>query len=754
MKVAHAVLMSVAALLIGVIAGYVAAPGAAPRLAATAPAELVDEQIPAQPKSPARSEPSAAALRESEIVPGPIRQSESLAVWLKTFADDVPKAGDGRIFGRVTLPDGNGLRGVTLTLSPQFPGAFPSYNDANLEAQLEKYARRAHFYRRGTRTAVTDQDGRYEFLNLGDYNFDMRATAPAYDVRMASGIRYPVQIDAEVNWVANPISQVEFDIRLEDGSRPDEVRLIFQYTDGRSRRERRYTWTPGAPLIKAEAGRCTVSATAGEFENFKSEGLEITLRDGATPGRHEIILRAVPGIVCLVHMPPELQGRVSPRIHLFGDPQDDPPGRALDNPGLTTTLGTRGNRHQSTFQSLNPGRYRLVVTCFEVVLAWRDVDLGRGLEVVTLDVRPLNPADFIVARVYSPAGELLPDAQIRAMQSGRDVPHGPRQFTLPRGDGTFWLLRRVPADHESSATGTWEYNVSAQDTDHGVYNVRYPANATHELEIRFPHPATLTITLPGASAHPLKDRLLPHLARKSESGGWAGVGNEQGLKDTLEYGPLLPGSYRFRLMIAEAGGDSLRSLMRGVTVAEWDFELAAGANARTFTIPALHTLTLIVPETRAAGHVELRHAEGQGNRTISGDRLTERTEIVGLVAGEWVLRTRQGEMTIRINGDTEATLAVRPYNCLRLGIKAGGGIEALGLRDGDLLIGVDGQEFESLEILLAQLRGTYGKDVTTWTVLRDGVPTNVMFSGKALLRLDTAQGDQHERLSAQPALRD
>jgi S1-C subfamily serine protease len=110
---------------------------------------------------------------------------------------------------------------------------------------------------------------------------------------------------------------------------------------------------------------------------------------------------------------------------------------------------------------------------------------------------------------------------------------------------------------------------------------------------------------------------------------------------------------------------------------------------------------------------------------------------------------------VNVAADTEVTLNLTKFDCLFLTeIKVGGKIEALGLRDGDRLIRVDGQQWENLRIFEAQVEGSLGRDETTWTVIRNGAELDVKFRGTDLMKIMEKRRDEGgERLRMEPALR-
>jgi hypothetical protein len=393
-------------------------------------------------------------------------------------------------------------------------------------------------------------------------------------------------------------------------------------------------------------------------------------------------------------------------------------------------------------------------------LAWKDITLGQEFLEVTLTVPEPEAADFLVVRIYAPDGSALSGVQIQAQAMNSAGPTRTQRFlnVLRRPDGTCWVRRFVP-NPKTDGQAAWYYQLSASHSTYGNLTFKLDNTTAGEVTLRFVEPCVLTISVPGAASAAQRKNLRFALALEVEPSSWNGVSPDgqrsgDGLpeNDTLVYSKLTPGHYRFTLSVSS--GEPDEGYFDRAELASWDFDVVSGPSTQTCPVPKYYTVTLDVPDAATVGNISFRTVDGKSVRQTRG-ATTARVIFRGITAGEWIVETRTGSMRLQVSGDTEITLAVQPFDCLKLsGIKAGGAIETMGLRNGDLLIAVDSEGADTTELLQLKVQGSYAKESSTWTVIRNGAQQNVVVNGKELLRLMSLNGDERERVSLRPARRD
>lgn len=703
---------------------------------------------PTRPQAePTRTDPPRTETPAADAITSP-----GLADWIASLGHVGPEPGIGRFYGRATTLDGKPLAGVTVYAQAITPRSMSATNDATAAEQVEAYARRTLFSRNGRFSAITDADGRYEVSGLGKYSFRLSAERAGYRLSAStSGTGGWFEPDAQVDFTAEPVCELLLDVRLPDGSQPAEAR----YSVGIDESNQGGLWRPQSPRIEVKAGTWSIHVTAGKHEQFQSDPISFSANTGA-PVELTVQLKSTLGIAVQVEPPHSRIGKKSSpmySVHLQPDPPDEPPGASA------RSLRDRqwASEHSiALFSDVKPGRYRVLAAEGLRVVAWQDVTLGSEFLELTIQVPEPSVEDSIVVKVTGPTGEPLPDVRISVDIVSPNLHSGRGTSCVEQGDGVYWVHRLAADDPDTQ--GDWHYSLLLQSQEYGVLRAEYPRDGTHELHVQFEMPSTLTVSVPGLSTHPKKSQLRTNLWMQQSGGrSWSGAGKESSddkeNPDVLHYSKLTKGRYRFQIKLVEPDDRFGRD---EVQLAQVEFDVTAGANAVSCPVPEFHTLTVNVPDPDKTGTVYLGPANDPDRRGRSS-RGESKSKLVfeGVTAGQWRIYTRVGEMRVNVAADTEVTLALTKFDCLLLTeIKAGGRIEALGLRDGDRLIRVDGLEWDNIRMFETQVEGSAGRDETTWTVIRNGVPVEVSFRGKDLMKIvEESSNEGGERFKMQPALR-
>ncbi len=746
MKPIHTILIAVAALIGGGIGGYLLGGHAtAPRAPAADYSSDLEQSATADTRAPTRSQPESSAPRGAAARDA---AGDPLDAWLATLPRTAPEWGDGRIFGRVTLEDGTPLAGATVSAVASRPTAqrSPPQPERDLRELIESSARFHAFRDAATVKVQTADDGSYEIAGLGDYEFSVSAVADGYACQPAGGFdNGRVQPDAVVDFIATGVIELTLDIRLPDGSQPPFATVLLAGSGGGNQ----MTWWRANPAFQLRPQRFTLHVTAGDHNEYRSAPAEVTLQKGDPPRHLLVHLQLSPGLSCQVLLPTILRSRSNPYleedvvVRLLADP---PPEQQAEIPERTI-IRKVDRQGKAVFAGLSRGPYRVLATCGSVVLAWRDVTIGAGTSDVTLEVPELNAADFIVCRVLDPEGMPAVGVRLYVTIYG-DRRGGERRTVLGQGDGTFWVHRVPPA--VEAPGDDWYYHIGASRQGNAGTWLRYASGATHEVELRLPVPTFLTIAYEGAGSHPRAKDMRAELYRFVDGRSTGQVWSTRDFKrresegldgDPYRYGPLQPGSYQLNLKVADPG----QSHYDGDSVALWSLEVAEGENHRTLRLPTLHTLTLNVADPDNARYIVMnRRGDGLGGfRRVEGRSLAKRVVIRNITPGEWTLRTAEGETTVFIQGDTEITVQVWPYNCLQLAVPDDSPLKQSELRDGDLLMRVNNHPAESVEALIQQVRDSANSESATWTVVREGAILSLVIPGELFAKVQPGRAYVH-----------
>ena len=313
--------------------------------------------------------------------------------------------------------------------------------------------------------------------------------------------------------------------------------------------------------------------------------------------------------------------------------------------------------------------------------------------------------------------------------------------------------RTRPDSRSGSEITDWWYELTVSSKEYGALTRRVERDDQSDQEFRFQAAATLTLNVPGFDEHELRESLNWVVYGVDENGNTLSTINRgphkgDGNKSPLKFGPFQPG--RCRLELFYGSGHSSISLVRE------EVTLASGENVLTRNIPRLYALKVKCPNADDAPRLKLKR-DGHTRYARSGDNSIQdnTVEFPYLIAGDYVLETRQGRMKVTVPAAGTVEFAPPPFDCIVMSsIKEGGIVEGLGLRNGDRLIAIDGDEIGMGEIGQAKIMVSLSKTSTTWKVLRNGVETEVIFDGTELMEALKNKRKNGEDLDFDPGYRD
>ena len=777
MKPAFTALVAIAALIVGGLVGYLAGhttPAPTPTGVQGVEAGALDGpefHRPAGSRPDTPPEIRQPVERPPAPVHDPIRpvgpSSSGLALWIAANADIRVQPGTERIWGQVKTQTGEALPGATIKLWARNPGAADNYGDeGDVESQIEAQARRTLFSESSRASAVTDTKGRYEFNNLGDYDYQVTGEASGYRLRSLAAMTRngTLKPSAEVNFTAEQVCEVEFDVLMPDGS---HARSAYLHYRSGTRGGGSTMWTPMRRTIQPGEGTYNFHATRGDDEELASDAVEIEMRLGVPVERRILQLKEMASIVCVVKQPEGEFERGYPgnriRVVLEPNPRSAAP-ESIPSGGETRSEDLwRGPGGSATFSRLTAGTYRLVLAQGNRVVVWKDVIVTSGVLRETLAPPEPEARDFLIVRVRYSDGKPVTGANLRAeysssgggdMRGRMGLPgfrSGPTVVAKPEGE--YWVEK--PGKDNAQPEG-WVYCISGNAREYGSFTHVHPGDGAPEALINLPAPAHLTLYFTGASTHPQKDRIQLQLMVQTSPNSWSGVdirGGSRTIGDSMKFGPIAPGTYRLTLRLTRRDVDD--GMPWDSELAALQFEVHPGENSQTCAVPMIHKLTLLIPDPKAVPMLQLNRADGSQRRHLMRMQITERMVIDGLAAGDWIITSRDEGMKVNLNRDLEVTYAPKSMDCAVLDIvKPGGKIEALGLRQGDKVLVVDGESAQSARDIMRQMGACYQREATTWTIQRAGQTFNVTFSGTALGKAVTAESDERENFSFRPSLKD
>jgi hypothetical protein len=621
--------------------------------------------------------------------------------------------GNGTISGRVLRPDGVAVAGVVIRATPV---AEPGHPDGGIEDEARRFARDLERRRAGIAEATTDGEGTYSIHGLGGGAYDVTgklAGLRVAPVRKAAAVR----AGATVDFTAEPVGKVSFDVRMPDGTEAPDATIRIT-----APRPAALSWTRDDPdlLLPTGALRCVAEHGDGDYV---SEEASLEVREGAPDSPPvRLQLREVTGIRGTL-----LFGRDFPfswaAVGAVAFTADEPPDassladRDWDEKHRAWTGASDGFRYR--LLDLPQGRYMVVVFVDQAVVASRVVDVGPGVLACDFRIDAIDPSLYVVVRVLDPAGKPLPDVTFGTGYRTERQSSSSSGETFPvRPDGSYLIFHHA---HSGAEGGT--YSVRATSERYGTKKVEYKRDDTKEIVIRFDDPATVDLTIRGFTPGPQGDAL--RAALEAEGSTEAPSGSPDAL-GRVTLGPVPPGDYR--LVLRTRTGD-----WRSFHVASQDVTLVAGKNTFVMPMPRLFTLVVTDPE-RKPGTLVLGPGGGAEYSPDVDD--AGRAVYPALPEGTYGIRRtgdQSGEMRVTLPGPFEVTFRPQPYSALRVVlIGADNAWTKAGFLDGDLIVAIDGKELKDRDDLDPAEATFRASEVTTLTILRAGERLELRAHGKEL----------------------
>ncbi len=685
------------------------------------------------PDAPARAAPAEARPPGFPADAGsPVDDSLARAI------DDLPvpdvERGTGTITGQVTCADGTPVAGVTVraVLGPAYGRRRPSGPPPppDIEEEVRRLVADLRRERLTRVDAVTQEDGRYVLSGLSDGPYRVAAYAEGFRLgRVRGSAASHARPGAVVDFLAEPVAEVEFDVLLPDGTTAADATILLRSGDDTSR----HTWRRDDPRIAVPHGQYMCMAEHGDHA-YRSDEVPLDAREGApAPQKVVVRLKGVTGIRGTITFPPEFPFRYA-SVHAVAFAGEKPSDRALLAPKTSSAWWESRNRRYSALE-LSPGRYLVGVSLTGSVVASRVVDV-RGMETCDFVIDRLDPAMYVVVSVLDPSGKPLSDVSFDTAYRTATTRSSSRGIEVfPRPDGSFVVL-----NHPTNERGGGTHSVTANSAKYGEKEVSYKAGETTHLEVRFGDPATLDLSLAGfdAGAHlsAVTVVLLPYPC-EAEDVFFASEDTAPDVKGRLALGPVEPGEYEVVLRVS-VGGETLVAATRRVT-------LGPGKSALSIPAPRLHSLVVVDPEAKPDQTLALRF-EGNRLRSEARAQVDEggRARFEPLPEGSYQLAREgdaSGAMRITIPGPAEIVFKPSPYTALRARIAdADGPWGKAGLKDGDLIVAIDGKDLESADGLQRGYAVLVAVEEATVTVLRGGSRIDLTVNGRRLLTEDIEGG--------------
>lgn len=698
---------------------------------------------------------------------------ERLAALANSAPPVEPRRGDRAITGRVVDPRGKPLGGVLIRATRQgeqrwyddrqaFPDDPPPGRD--LAESLRRSAQWWYATNAEVHGTTSDADGRFAFTDLLEGRFGMEAWLAGFSLEAIGGSYGRIQVDtgSEVVFVGTPSRLLPVDLRFRDGSTPVSARLTLKRFGDHSG-ERWQVWSSSNRSVRLPAGDWEITARIHDPDSnnltshlawFASRPACVAIDPERETEQVTIELRGVPAI----------EGRISTPARWRGDDLVVsvialPPGEEADSARLVDERIRRDlfrsdasvdwtDAKHGTYRihSIEPGRWLIGLVAGRtrrVLLTSAVVEVGEGRAVQDFELPAHAAGEVLRVRVLDPDGVPVPDCEFESSVT-TELPHGGIHHSGydwhygERREGGWWEL-----PHADRLRGRVLF---ARNPRFGTRGIEVPDDAS-ELDIRFLPPVSTTLRLADSAENASGRRIEVELRIEDFAEPWRAprpvkFGPEStGADGSIELGSLQPGRYRVRLFVAAAPHGNRKALDVGAA----STEIVPGAGEWVVPFPPLGDVRISVPAGTkrwfkltplSRGHVDddsvrrLAEVDADGTATFRD-----------VPRGPCEISDHEREfMFIDAPVDGVIPFVAAPVNVLRVVIEdERGALAAAGLKTGDWLVALDGNEFSGRDHLENIRLGLRAPEVTV-TVERAGERFEIMLPRELLQGSSEAGG--------------
>lgn len=708
----------VGALAAGGVIGYVAGSSAGGGGAYTLPGEA-EEDFAWRPSSPRPEEDDPEAVGGGRY--------HDLAHALSSIRVPRTERGDGTITGRVLTADGEPLSGVVIRAGlrgkPDPSRRHRRGKGPPEDQEIEEYVReRVKQYLSGLesrREARSDAEGNYTISGISkdpEDRYYVNGYCRGFEFQQTPYVR-DIRDGATVNFTAKSIHTIPCHVYLPDGTMPEKASINVR-TGNRSRG---YTWYLDTPELQLDPGDHQLQATGGENNIYRSEEVSVSVVKGEIPSSLEIRMKDEPGVCGKIEFPPgETNLRLQVALLKLSEGAETKPDRLLREGRKASVYGSRQNY---VFRDIGAGTYLLgLIFNRQIVIDQRTVQVGKAMITEDFTMPAPDDSQFLMLRILSPKG--TPVAGVNFSVGYRSESFngssGSRYQQMP--DGRWRVFHYAVKEEQKKPGGTWF--VTARSQTLGSKTVEYDATNTKDLTIRFEEPAKLTVTVAGYRGSGMEGKIRLEVrpaqkGRTTRSYGYYGRNaSKLDAEGVQKFGPLAPGEHDIHVQVK--GKNNRWSGADIVTT-----HLKAGENSATVDLPKLYSLTVIVDGEQE--NASFRLSANMKGYWYNSDTVKPKGGQVlfdNLVPGDYTLQcwgATHGTMKISIPAQSSVRFVATVYNAQKVHVKdVNGTFVKAGLRQDDLLIGIDGEEFTNQRTMQAMMTLAMERKSVSLLILRGG----------------------------------
>lgn len=622
----------------------------------------------------------------------------------------------GEIWGTVELSGGGGLVGVEVSAMPAT--APPDAAETSLEAEVAAYAARLEREVRAT----TGPDGAYRLTGLDPaLRYTLEARRDGYQIGVKAGAQESIThhaVGKAVDFVAATTGTVRLDLRLPDGGLPERAWVTLQPEGNRSRTL--WDWSPAKRTRVLQPGVWQVAARAGRHDEYAAEPVELRVSQGGT-AELTLTLAARPTIAGHVIVPRGLE-RLSATVEL----------QRLGESGFERVNVDDGDENPRParnwyvlpafrFHGLEPGEYRVILHHASREVDRRDVTLSDAVAIVELALPEPDRAGYLIVQVSGPDGPMNRGVSFVMRYQRRGGSDSGSASALARGDGEYWVRRPADADED---TRHW-LEVKADQL--GTRAIELERDGASTFHVQFSAPAFVTLEIEGFYEHASRDSLLADCRPAGTAPRSYSMFHQPGVGERVRrLGPLEPGEYEVELLrVVMPDG---RQVLQARTVL-----LHPGEQTVRIALPEFSGFVLVIPPEYRNQQIQVNGMDApfstrHQQRQNQGE---EEIRFGGLTPGRYMVSTAvSGAMVVSLPADRDRRIVFepKPFNAyLVFAMHAGQRLD-FPAKPGDIVIEVEGVPIENMDQARGLIDQSRKRERSTWTVLRDGVRTEISFA--------------------------
>ncbi len=611
----------------------------------------------------------------------------------------------------------------------------------DIEKKIAESAEQMLENQRNHRTAVSDAMGRFTLRELreGLHNIQAHADGFAFTVQNT-------HTEQECAFIGERILELELDVRLPDGSQPDNaVVFVSEQRFGRD-----LAWSPDEPRMRLKEAAFELTVLSGAVQrldwrntasDYSSEPIPMNL-ETAGPGPHVVQL----AMNQILRVSLEDASELVPKLPVW-----------MKVASATVEAGTdeaeidwSEERHSAliltasgSFQvmDLPKGPYWLAAGRGEeggepqVVVK---VAMELGVTEETIQLEEVDLSQFMVCHCVRAEGSPVAGVSFTVARRGETKFGVDRIDAVVRGRGEYWLPKgafltenltrslKLPGSSDLSGSGEGGLELVAKSEIDGQVSLPLDLDS-HEITVEFQPVCTLDLEFSGD----VSAGFTVHLNRLDPDGNPTEryvSSMTTGTKKIPDGGlvsimGLQPGEYEVDVYETGHGSDSLSFHSRNDRVMSESITIKRTETTLAMSVPTFHEVTVHAPNVAAGETFRLKPKGADRYGSSNSEKLDENATVTfGRVpAGEYTLsgpdRKNPMEVTVptgQIQWITEVFDAARVRS-----VEANGAADQAGFQKGDIIVAIDGTPIKG-KVSAGTLAKSAREKSVRLTVLRAG----------------------------------